>query len=147
MRVSQDSWRLGLLLWVKLESTGGIWVVSLPFEEYWAWDCFVLFAWQWKCQHVLVFRVTISHYLNSSFLVEKSVLLSLLHWVSLQVVEKFGLKTCISQMTPIPGGMMWSLPAGEKGENQFTWNSNLFLLSKQKSMQMLSLWLCIWNFP
>lgn len=47
----------------------------------------------------------------------KTVLLCLLHWVSLQVIEKFGLKTCISQMLPIPGGTMWSLPATKRGKS------------------------------
>lgn len=105
-------------------------LLSICFSSFWRvmgleeFFCFVLLFDNKKCWHVPVFRVTISHYTDSSFLVEnKSALLRLLHWVPLQVVKKSGLKTCISQMTPTPGGVMRSLPPTGRGSH-FPWNSD-----------------------
>jgi hypothetical protein len=46
-----------------------------------------------------------------------------------QVLERFELKTSISQMTHVPGGMMLFSAHHREVGNHFTGNSNLFFLS------------------
>lgn len=126
-REAGPSWRLG---WNPLQASGHLCLFLLKNNRFGGF--FVLF-----------FCLTIKNVGTFQFLglplattltvpfwrKNKSALLCPLHWVSLQVVENFRLKTCISHMLPF---QVRSLPATKRG---------------QKSIQMLSFWLCIWNFP
>lgn len=111
------SQRQGLLLWARKEGAGGVWALASPLG---------------KNNQVFLLFLTMKRVSTFSFLgLLLAMMLMVLVWWEIdlhlyvsfvgfphtgQVVAKLELKTSISQMTHVPGGMMCSLPTTEKGE-------------------------------